>query len=309
MTTLLFCSTLGDSEDYRREFAKLLPDLDFRLWPQIGDPAEIAAALVWQPPAGLLANLPNLKLILSLGAGVDHLFADPTLPDLPIVRLVDPYMTAAMCEYVAWQVMRLHRQEFVYLEQQRAAEWREHRQPNAAERRVGILGLGALGSEAALRLEVMGFDVAGWTSSEHKLRGVRCYWGTDGLAPFLARSDVLVCLLPLTAETENILSAKLFAHLPRGAALVNCARGQHLVEADLIQALDSGQLSAASLDVFRQEPLPPEHPFWHHKRILVTPHVAGATHAPTASIIYADALRRFAADKPIPHLVERKRGY
>ena len=245
-----------------------------------------------------------------MGAGVDDLFADPQLPQgVPIVRLVDPAMTAAMSEYVQLQVLRLHRRDLDYREQQQAQIWREHSQPNAEERRVGILGLGALGGEAALRLKVLGFDVAGWSRSERKLRGIPCFHGPEGLAALAARSEILVCLLPLTEATRSILNARLFAALPKGAALVNCARGAHLVEADLLAALDQGQLSAAVLDVFREEPLPPQHPFWRHPRIVVTPHVAAATNPHTAAPIVAEALRRLAEGKPLLNLVDPARQY
>ncbi len=302
---VLFLSAVDSAADWQAELGRLLPDLELRVWPDLGDPTEIEAALVWRPPPGLLDRLPNLKLILSLGAGVDHILADPSLPPgVPVVRLVDPYMTAAMSEYVQLQVLRLHRQDPAYLEQQRARRWRTLPQPNAAERRVGVLGLGVLGSDAALKLKVLGFDVAGWSRSERKLPGIATFCGADGLEALLRRSEILVCLLPLTPATAGILDARLFGLLPRGAALVNCARGGHLVEADLLAALDGGRLSAAVLDVFRDEPLPPEHTFWAHPRILVTPHVAAATHPPSAAAAVADNLRRLREGRPLLNRVD-----
>ncbi len=172
-----------------------------------------------------------------------------------------------------------------------------------------MLGLGVLGSDAALKLKVLGFDLAGWSRTERKLPGVACFHGADGLAALLERTDILVCLLPLTPATEGILDAALFARLPQGAALVNCARGRHLVEADLLAALDSGRLAAAVLDVFREEPLPPEHPFWRHERILLTPHVAAATYPPTAARAVAEGLRRFADGRPLLNRVDRSERY
>lgn len=307
---LLFQSSVDSAERWSAELQRLLPDLEIRVWPQIGNAGDIDAALVWRPPAGLLASLPRLKLIAALGAGADHILADPRLPtNVPIVRLVDPYMTAAMSEYVQLQVLRLHRQDPLYLAQQRERIWRERPQPNAAERRVGVLGLGELGGDAALKLRVLGFDVAGWGRTERKLPGIACFHGADGLRALLARSEILICLLPLTPATEGILDARLFAGLPRGAAIVNCARGGHLVEADLVAALDSGQLSAAILDVFREEPLPSQHLFWSDPRITVTPHVAATTHAATAAPVVADNLRRLSQGRPLLHLVDRERGY
>jgi glyoxylate/hydroxypyruvate reductase len=307
---VLFFSTGDPPDEWSAELAKHLPQLDFRVWPDIGDPADITAAIVWRPPPGLLAGLPNLELIAVLGAGVDSLFIDPTLPaDVPVVRLVDPYMTVAMCEYVQWQVLRLHRQDFAYRRQQQARAWRQLPQPNASERRVGVLGLGVLGSDAALKLKVLGFDVAGWSRSEKRLRGIPSFHGNDGLSALLARSEIIVCLLPLTANTTGILDRRLFAQLPRGAAIVTCARGRHLVENDLIEALASGQLSAAALDVFADEPLPPNHPFWNHPQIAVTPHVAAVTHAPTAAPVVAENLRRLAQGKPLLYRVDPSERY
>jgi glyoxylate/hydroxypyruvate reductase len=307
---VLFLSAADDATAWRTELERLIPGLDLRVLPALDDRAAIEAALVWRPPPGVLASLPNLRLIFSLGAGVDHIFADPQLPPgVPIVRLVDPYMTAAMSEYVQLQVLRLHRQDIAYLNQQRRGTWQPRPQPSAAERRVGVLGLGVLGSDAALKLSVLGFEVMGWSRTEKKLPRIRCFHGAQGLGALLAQAEILVCLLPLTPATQGILAAGLFSRLPRGAAIVNCARGRHLVEPDLLAALDSGQLSAAVLDVFADEPLPASHPFWRHERILLTPHVAAATHAPTAALAVADTLRRLAAGKPLLNRVTESERY
>ena len=307
---ILFASQADSAVEWQSALARHLPGLEFRVFPDVGDAREIEVAVVWRPPYGLLARLPNLKLIASLGAGVDHLFADPQLPrGVPLMRLVDPHMTTAMSEYVQLQVLRLHRQDLTYLGQQRAGLWRPLPQPNAAERPVGVLGLGILGAEAAFKLKVLGFEVAGWSRREKKLPGIACFHGPDGLADMLRDVEILVCLLPLTPTTEGILDARLFSRLPRGAGLVNCARGRHLVEADLLAALDSGQLSAAVLDVFHDEPLPPQHPFWRHQKIVVTPHVAATTNAPTAAAVVAEAIRRLRNGKPIPNRVDWSERY
>jgi len=308
--TLLFYSTVDSAARWRAQLERLTGELDIRVWPEIGDPADIDYALVWRPEPGLLATLPNLKLILSLGAGVDHLLGDPQLPRrLPIVRLVDPHMTAAMSEYVTLQVLRLHRRDLDYRAQQERKEWRELDQKNAADRRVGILGFGELGQDAAKKLKALGFDVAGWSRSAKTAAGIVCHAGAAGLPPLLARSEILVCLLPLTPETEGILNTSTLALLPRGAALVNAARGAHLVEEDLLPALASGHLSAAVLDVFGDEPLPLGHPFWHHPRIVVTPHVAAFTNPATAAPIILDNIRRFEAGRPLLNRVDPARGY
>jgi glyoxylate/hydroxypyruvate reductase len=307
---LLFRSSVDSEARWKPQLARLMPELAVRIWPEIGDPAEIDYALVWRPEPGLLASLSHLKLILSLGAGVDHILCDPHLPrGVPIVRLVDPYMTDAMSEYIILQVLRLHRQDLVYRAQEEKGIWLELDQKNAVDRTIGILGSGELGQDAARKLMGLGFDVALWGRREKTMDGLRSYAGTAKLPALLARSEILVCLLPLTPETEGILNASTFAMLPRGAALINAARGGHLIEEDLFAALASGQLSAAVLDVFRDEPLPAGHPLWHHPRVVVTPHVAAATHPPTAAPIILENIRRFEEGRPLLNQVDPARGY
>jgi glyoxylate/hydroxypyruvate reductase len=307
---LLFYSSVDSAMRWQTELGRLAPELDVRIWPDIGNPAEIEYALVWRPQPGLLASLPNLGLILSLGAGIDHILRDSRSPNaVPIVRLVDPYLTGAMSEYVALQVLRLHRHDLDYTLQQRAEVWRELAQKNAGERPVGILGFGVIGQDAGHKLAALGFLVRGWSRRQRTVTGFRLYAGDDGLQQILATSEIIVCLLPLTPETEGILCAHSFSSLPHGAGLVNAGRGGHLVEEDLIPALDSGQLSAAVLDVFREEPLPPGHPFWQHPRILVTPHIAGTTNPRTAAPIILDNIRRFQERRPLLNLVDSVSGY
>jgi glyoxylate/hydroxypyruvate reductase A len=307
---ILFRSTTAATTRWRPLLAALMPQHEIRYWPDVGDKTAIEYALVWQPEPGLLASLPNLKLIFGLGAGIDHLLKDPALPKhVPIVRLVDPYMTEAMSEYVVLSVLRLHRQDLDYLAQQRAAVWEEREQKNAAERPVGILGFGTLGRDAGHKLKALGFPIAGWSRSPGEVAGFATHAGQAGLDALLAQSEILVCLLPLTQETTGILNAGTFARLPRGAGIVNAGRGDHLVEADLIPVLDSGQLSGAVLDVFRDEPLPPDHPFWRHPRIVVTPHIAAETHPPTAAPIIREAIRCCEAGLPVAHRVDLARGY
>jgi glyoxylate/hydroxypyruvate reductase len=307
---LLFRSSVDSAARWQSELARLRSELDIRIWPEIGEAAQIEYALVWRPGPGLLASLPNLRLILSLGAGVDHILCDPQLPrDVPIVRLVDPYLTDAMSEYVVLQVLRLHRRDLDYRAQQQAEIWRELPQKNAGERPVGILGFGEIGQDAGRKLAALGFPISGWGRTDRPRAGFRTYAGADGLSQLLVGTEILVCLLPLTPETQGILCARTFACLPRGAGLVNAGRGGHLVEEDLIPALDCGQLCAAALDVFREEPLPPGHPFWHHPRILVTPHIAGITNPRTAAPIILDSIRRFEEGRPLLNEVDPSRGY
>jgi glyoxylate/hydroxypyruvate reductase A len=306
---LMFLSADDPAEAWRAALLAEIPELDFRTWPGVGDPAAIDLALVWQPPPGELARYPNLRAILSLGAGIDGLLAQQGLPDVPIARMVDPSLTRTMTEYVVLATLRHHRQFDHFEREQRATRWRYAFPPQAADRRVGVMGLGVLGSAAAASLAAHGFPVAGWSRETRQLSGIESFAGRAGLPAFLARTDILVCLLPLTRDTAGILNAPTFGGLPRGAYLINVARGAHLVEADLIAALDSGQLAGATLDVFREEPLPAGDPLWRHPKVLITPHVASYASPLTAAEGVAANIRRARAGQPLLHQVDRARGY
>lgn len=308
---LLFVSDWDDKEGWRDRMKEAVPGLDFRMWPEeMGDKAEIDAALVWKPPAGLLASLPNLKVILSLGMGVDHIFDDPELPeDVPITRIVDSDLVDRMSEYVVHAVLHYHRDMDLYDEHQRDKVWKPKPGPHASSRKVGILGIGEIGADCATKLRALNFDVAGWSRSEKDIPGVDCFHGQDGLEPFLARSEYVVCVLPLTPETESIMNADFFAAMPKGGGIINVARGGHVADDDLIAALDSGQLSFAKLDVFREEPLPTDHPFWTHPKIRITPHNAGITNPDTAAAQIAANYKRALAGEPLENVVDPKRGY
>ncbi len=307
---LLFKSDIDRGDSWRRVLLELEPGLDLREWPEIGDPNDIEYALVWKPPQGELKTYPNLRAIFSLGAGIDHLASDPELPqDVPVVRMVEPGLTAGMTEFVIMSVLYHHRFMLDYAAQARAHRWREIDQVPAWERRVGIMGLGVLGGDAAEALVGLRFDVAGWSGSPKNLPGVTSFHGADGFLPFLHRSDILVCLLPLTPETTDILDARAFAALPKGAALISVGRGPQVVEEDLLAALDSGHLDGATLDVFREEPLPADSPFWDHPRVVVVPHVASMTIARGACEFVIDNIRRFEAGQPLRHVVDLDKGY
>jgi glyoxylate/hydroxypyruvate reductase A len=308
----LLLKTDIDREDdaWQRALRALEPDMTVHDWPYHGDPAEIEFALVWAPPRGALRKFPNLKAIFSIGAGIDHLASDPELPDgVPVVRMVEPGLTTGMTEFVILSVLTHHRFMLDYAAQQRDKVWREIPQIAAGNRTVGIMGLGVLGGDAGDKLAGLGFDVAGWSRSPKKRPGITTFHGTAGLAPFLARSEILICLLPLTPETKDILNARTFAALPRGAALISIGRGNQVVEADLLAALDSGQIGGATLDVFRTEPLPPESPFWAHPRVILTPHVASMTIPDTAAEAVTANIRRLRAGKPLKDVVDLRRGY
>lgn len=297
---------------WARELNKQNSALDVRIWPDTGTPGDIEYALAWKPPAGALATFPNLKVVFSLGAGVDHLLIDPDFPArAEIARVIDPYLTAGMVEYVVLHVLRYHKNQPALNDQQRAKVWddRARELKQADERRVGILGLGELGQAAANALTALDFDVAGWSRSPKEMPSVTCFHGPDGLADLLACTDILVCLLPLTPETEGILCAGLFAQLPAGARLINAARGGHLVEEDLIPALETQQLLHATLDVFRTEPLPASHPFWDHPKITVTPHNASITDPRSVARQIANGIAAAERGDPLPNSVDTALGY
>jgi glyoxylate/hydroxypyruvate reductase A len=306
---LLFTSPDDDPIAWSRALLALRPDLDLRIWPELGDPDKIEAALVWKPAPGLLAGLRNLEAIFSLGAGIDGLLADPTLAALPLCRMVDPSLARVMAEFVLTQALFYHRRLDVYDREQRAGRWAFELPRSTSATTVGVLGMGELGRVAAATLAAHGFTVRGWSRGRRAEPGVTSFAGTEELGAFLAATDILVCLLPLTAETENILDRRLFGQLPRGARLINVGRGRHLVEADLLAALDEGRLAHAALDVFRDEPLPEGHAFWRHPRIRVTPHVASFCEPQSAAPGVIENLRRLEAGLPLLHVVERERGY
>ncbi len=307
---LIFYSENDPFESWRDALNAALPDLEVRPWESPGDPADIEFALVWRPPLGSLTQFPNLKAILNLGAGVDGLLRDPDLPaGVPIVRMVDSGLATCMAEYVLLHVLRYHREQPVLDAQQRAHAWRVIASPTAANRRVGLMGLGAMGGAAAALLTGVGFDVAAWTRSPREMPGVSCFHGDSGMAAFLARSEILVCLLPLTAATAGILNRDLFAALPRGAFLINAGRGGHQVEEDVLAALDTGQLGGATLDVFGTEPLPADSPFWDHPTVTVTPHNASIVNADSAINHVCESIRQVRAGVPLHHVVDPDTGY
>jgi glyoxylate/hydroxypyruvate reductase A len=307
---LLFYSEYYDPEDWRRAFRRRDPAFDFRVWPDLGDRSEINSLLAWRPPAGAFGLLPNLKLIYSTGAGVDQLLSEPDRPQgIPIARITDLGQIEGMATYVLGAVLRHHLRFDAYAAQQKRSEWSILKHVRASERRVGVLGLGTLGLPAARAIAARGFDVAGWTRTRRSDVDLRHLAGPDELHELLERSDILVCLLPLTPQTRGILGADLFRRLPRGAALVSVGRGGHLVEPDLLEAIDAGQLSGATLDVFAQEPLPREHPFWRHPRVFVTPHVATLVNPDTAAPQILENLRRLSSGEKLHSIIDEERGY
>jgi glyoxylate/hydroxypyruvate reductase A len=307
--TFLYKANATRGQEWARFFAARAPDLPFRLWPDIGDPAQIRYLAAWMPPDNIAATFPNLELVFSVGAGVDQFDVSRLPPHVPLIRMLEPGIAESMVEYVTMAVLALHRDLVHFIAQQRERTWREIQITQAAKRRVGIMGLGLLGQAVLERLKAFGFPLAGWNRSPRTIEDVSCYAGGQALSEFLARTDILVCLLPLTSETRGILNTRLFEALPRGGQLVNVGRGGHLVEADLVEALDHGVLSAAVLDVAEHEPLPAGHPFWSHPRILLTPHIASMTTPEAAVEFVLETIARHRRGEALPGQVDLDRGY
>lgn len=286
---------------------KLDPTLKIQIYPDISNPEEVEVAFLWQHPEGLLAEFPNLKLISSMGAGVDHILRDQSIDDsIPIVRIVDEKLTWSMTNYVVMGVLNYHRQLVRYQKDKLRKVW-DMSNPEL-EVTIGVMGVGALGYDVMEKLAMMDFPVVGYGFSEKK-NFKYPYYSKNELPEFLKSVNVVICLLPLTADTENILNAAFFSKCTPGTYLINVARGKHLVEEDLIHALDQGQLSGAMLDVYRTEPLPETHPFWEDARIMMTPHIASVTNPKAAAPQLMENLKRIKDNREVLNLVDRVKGY
>ena len=307
---LLFISEDDSPKDWQEALVALEPELEFRNWPDIGKPSDIDVALVWKHPQGALANLPNLKLVQSLGAGVDHILLDPELPkNVPVARLIDAELTRQMVEYVILAVLSRHRRIDELRQAQMHSNWQIIQPVPLSRSRVGLLGLGQIGGAASKILLDLGFSVAAWTRTQRLVDGIALHHGPEGLASILQTSDILVCLLPLTPKTDGILNATAFRALPDDAYVINVARGAHLIDGDLLTAINKGHLSGAWLDVFSKEPLPPDHPFWTHPKIVVTAHLAGLTIPSSAAHQVIGNLRLVRSGKAPQNLVDPEVGY
>lgn len=315
MSTFLFVTPTWDGNAWASHMRKAMPTRSIRVWPDMGTIEDVHYVAAWLPPVDVVKSLPNLKVIFSLGAGVDAILSDPSLPkNKPIVRVNDPDLTMRMSEHIVLQVLMHHRQQRKLTDNQNAKRWDQFPQHAASALRVGVMGLGVLGADAARKLSIMGFATAGWSRSQKSVEGVECFAGGAELAAFLARTDVLVCLLPATAETDGILNRTLFKKLARSGPfgapiLINAGRGRQLVEADILASLDAGELHAASLDVFRKEPLANESLFWNHPKIFLTPHSAADSDPATICKYVAKQIERYERDGSLENLVDRARGY
>ena len=306
---LLFHSRFDDPVAWRAALQGALPGLDVRVFPDVGNPADIRYALVWKPPAGFFAPLTRLQLVINLGAGVDTLLGRDDLPDLPVTRLFDPNMGRMMSSFVQMAVLR-HARDIPKFEQaQRRGQWRYIHPRDPTETVVGVMGLGELGGRAASDLARHGFRVLGWSRTPKRIDGVACSAGDAALEAFLRQCAILVVMLPLTAATAGLLDARRLAMLPPGAALVNVARGPVVDEAALLAGLRSGRIGEATLDVFATEPLPEGHPFWAMDQVLITPHLASIALPGSAAAEIAENIRRVRAGGAVLHRVDPGRGY
>lgn len=310
MTSFAYRGDLQRGCLWARLFAERMPAIDFRVVSELeGDvDATVHYLGTWAPLADY-SRFPSLKVIFALGAGVDQFDLSLVPPGVALVRLEEPGIVGMMQDYATLAVMALHRDLPIYLEQQRRGAWSPEAVLPAARRRVGILGLGQMGAAVAARLTALGFSCSGWSRTPKALPDVRCHAGNSALGTFLAESEILVCLLPLTAATRGFLNAALFAALPTGASLVNMGRGGHLRFDDLVAAFDRGQLAGAVLDVFEPEPPPPGHPVWSHQRILLTPHVGSVTNPESAIEAVIANIARHRAGEPMRGEIDRLKGY
>ena len=307
---LLFSSRIHPADEWLAAIRRHLPDLEAAIWPEVPDPAAIDFALTWAPKRGELSRYPNLKGISSFGAGVEHILRDPDLPaGVPIVKIVDPKLTAGMVEYVLLHVLRQHRQLDRLQAQQREGRWQWLPPPDTGRTTVGILGLGQIGAAAGAALAALGFRVIGWSRSEKGHPGIEGLHGPGELERFLAQSQFLVCLLPLTPATTGLINRRNLALLPRGAYVINAGRGPQVVDEDLLQALDSGHVAGATLDVFHREPLDPAHPFWRHPKVTVTPHNASDATPERVAPQIAENIRRAREGRPLLNTIDRRLGY
>jgi glyoxylate/hydroxypyruvate reductase len=315
MSAFLFVTPTWDGKAWATHMRKAMPGRDVRVWPDIGNPDDVHYVAAWLPPANVVKSLPKLKVIFSLGAGVDAILSDPSLPsDKPIVRVNDPDLTLRMTEHVVLHVLMHHRQQLRLMANQRDHIWDPFAQHAATDLRVGIMGLGAMGAASAQKLAMMGFPTAGWSRTRKFIDGIECFAGAGELDAFLARTDVLACLLPATAETDGILNKALIRKLSRSGpfgapVLINAGRGRQQVDADILAALDAGELHGASLDVFPKEPLQADSPYWKHPRVFITPHTAADSDPATICAYVARQITRYERDGHLENLVDRARGY
>ncbi|AZV19298.1 glyoxylate/hydroxypyruvate reductase A [Mesorhizobium sp. M7A.F.Ce.TU.012.03.2.1] len=307
--TILLNNHGYDNESWRREISSQLPGLPVKVFGEPIDPKEVVYAMVWNHPAGDLNRYPNLKAIFSLGAGAEHFVADASLPDVPVILLADPAVARDMAAHALYWVLTFHRRYADYRSQQKDRIWHRKQIVPTREFRAGVFGLGRIGTEVASRIRDFGYAVSGWDRSARQIEGVNCYFGTDPLPEFLSRIDIVINALPLSPKTRHFLDEKIFSAMPPGSFFVNISRGAVVHDESLLDALDRGHLAGAALDAFAQEPLPPEHRYWTHPQVYITPHMSGATFASSAVAVIANNVRRLERGLDVFPLFNREAGY
>ena len=311
MSALLYYSKQDPADLWADELKKALPDdIEVRLYPDIGNPAEIDFALCWKPEPGLLASLPNLRLIFSMAAGFDHVLQDPNRPGhVPIVRIIDDTLTTMMSEFAVYAVLGFHRDMSEFHRDQREGLWQRRWPRFTTDTHIGVLGIGAIGSDVAQKLAVFGFKIHGWSRTEKSLDGIICHHGREGLFKMLSTCEQIISVLPLTDETTGIINQETLNAMPRGSYITNIGRGGHVVDKDLLMALESGQIAGAFLDVFNEEPLPTKHPYWTHPKVIMTPHIAGEIVPRSCAQSIAANIKRFQKGDPVIGVADLERGY
>ena len=305
------------AQEFLEATSRLAPERDVRIWPDAGNVGEIRHALAWHAPHGALKTLPNLETIVSVGAGVDHLFADKDLPDVPVVRYVDPDLTGRMMTYIVLHTLLHTRRTVEYQDQQTDVTWQYLPEPAPHQVRVGIMGLGVLGTAAADQLVALGYQVRGWSRTPKQVENVKCFAGEEQQDEFLRETDVLAVLLPLTPQTRGMINGELLGKLSRqgrhdrmpGPVLINAGRGELQREDDILAALEDGSLYAASLDVFETEPLPAESRLWRHPRVIITPHIAAESTVEAIASYFLSHVRRVEAGEAPQNVVDPLLGY
>ncbi|EMR04465.1 2-hydroxyacid dehydrogenase [Cesiribacter andamanensis] len=313
MSLVIIAPSKKNTRFWQQSLSESLAQLGLRvnveIWPEVEKPEEVLMAVTWKHPGESLYAYPHLRVVSSMGAGVDHILKDEHLPlHWQVVRIVDQELTTSMSNYLLAAVLNYHKQMYRYLQLQQHQQWGYTETPEIPLK-PGILGLGELGQDIARKLQALGFDVAGYSRSPKELEGIHTYAGEGELDAFLQRVNLLICLLPLTRQTRGFLNRALFARCQPGTYLINVARGEHLVEEDLLEALQQGQLAGATLDVFRQEPLPADHPFWKQPDIVITPHIASVTKPEAAIPQVAENYRRMIRNEPLLNKIDRLAGY
>lgn len=307
--SILLAARNRDLKPYREALLQNDPNLDVEIWPDVRDRERVNFAVAWNQPANIFGSYPNLNVISSLGAGVNHLLSDTSIPGhVTLTRVVVPSLSEQMSDYILTAVLNIIRRTHQYHKQQLSAEWNRLPAAGKTDLTIGVMGLGALGRKAAKDLVSSGFRVTGWSRSKKDIEGAETY-SENGLSDFLKATNIVVCLLPLTSQTEDILNLDLFKQLKKPAHVVNAGRGEHLVDEDLVYALDAELLESATLDVFRTEPLPDSHPFWGREKVVITPHVASVTDPGEVAELLVENYKRMLSGMELMHRVDVKRGY